>query len=91
MVLLVKFRAPELYMPPPQYCARFPLIVVFAARYDKRSGIGTVIALINAVRSWATPGRWIWAKLGDALIALSCLGFVWFVVFWSMLHFSLRY
>ena len=25
--------------------AYFPLIVVFAARYDKRSGIGTVIAL----------------------------------------------
>jgi aminobenzoyl-glutamate transport protein len=24
----------------------FPLIVVFAARYDKRSGIGTVIALM---------------------------------------------
>ena len=26
--------------------AYFPLIVVFAARYDKRSGIGTVIALM---------------------------------------------
>ena len=24
----------------------FPLIVIFAARYDKRSGIGTVIALM---------------------------------------------
>jgi aminobenzoyl-glutamate transport protein len=26
--------------------AYFPLIVVFAARYDRRSGIGTVIALM---------------------------------------------
>jgi aminobenzoyl-glutamate transport protein len=26
--------------------AYFPLIVVFAARYDKKSGIGTVIALM---------------------------------------------
>jgi aminobenzoyl-glutamate transport protein len=26
--------------------AYFPLIVVFAKRYDKRSGIGTVIALM---------------------------------------------
>ena len=26
--------------------AYFPLIVVFAARYDKHSGIGTVIALM---------------------------------------------
>ena len=26
--------------------AYFPLIVIFAARYDKRSGIGTVIALM---------------------------------------------
>jgi len=26
--------------------AYFPLIVVFASRYDKRSGIGTVIALM---------------------------------------------
>jgi aminobenzoyl-glutamate transport protein len=26
--------------------AYFPLIVIFAARYDRRSGIGTVIALM---------------------------------------------
>ena len=26
--------------------AYFPLIVIFASRYDKRSGIGTVIALM---------------------------------------------
>jgi len=53
--------------------------------------LGTLAALYNALRSWQEQGRWLWSKLGDSLIALACVAFVWFVFTWNMLHRSLRY
>ncbi len=53
--------------------------------------IGTLVALYNVFRSWATPQRWVWGKIGDTLIALACLGFAWFAIAWQMLSWSLRY
>lgn len=53
--------------------------------------IGTIAALYNALRSWQEQGRWVWSKLGDSLVALACLAFVWFVFTWNLLHWSLRY
>ena len=53
--------------------------------------LGTVLALYNAVWSWKQAGRWLWSKIGDTAIALACLGFVWFVFVWNMLHWSLKY
>src|SRR6266496_450869 len=53
--------------------------------------LGTVITLYNAVRSWQQPARWLWSRIGDTLIALSCVGVVCFVFTWNMLHWSLKY
>jgi CubicO group peptidase (beta-lactamase class C family) len=53
--------------------------------------IGTVLALLNAFRSWRQPDRWVLSRIGDTLIALACLGVVWFTFTWNMLHWSLRY
>ena len=53
--------------------------------------IGTIAAVYRAWHSWHEKGRWIWSKLGDTLVALACLAFVWFVYTWNMLHWSLRY
>jgi CubicO group peptidase (beta-lactamase class C family) len=53
--------------------------------------IGTVIALYNALRSWTAPGRWLWSKVGDAVIALACVGFAWYALFWNLLVLSLKY
>jgi CubicO group peptidase (beta-lactamase class C family) len=53
--------------------------------------IGTVAALYRAGDSWREQGRWIWSKLGDTLVALACLAFLWFVYTWNMLHWNLRY
>lgn len=52
--------------------------------------IGTIAALLNAMRAWKEPG-WLWGKIGETLIALACILFVFFVFNWNMLHWSLRY
>jgi hypothetical protein len=53
--------------------------------------IGALVALYNAVRAWKTPGRWVWSKISETAICLACLGFLCFVFYWNMLHWSLRY
>jgi CubicO group peptidase (beta-lactamase class C family) len=53
--------------------------------------LGTVLAIFNVIRSWKEPQRWLWSRIGDTLILLACLGVVWFVFAWNMLHWSLRY
>jgi CubicO group peptidase (beta-lactamase class C family) len=52
--------------------------------------LGTLAALYGAWQSWKERQWWL-SRLGDTLIAVSCLGFVWFVFVWNMLHWSLRY
>lgn len=52
--------------------------------------LGTLAALYGAWQSW-TERHWWLSRLGDTLIAVSCLGFVWFVFVWNMLHWSLHY
>jgi len=53
--------------------------------------LGTLVVLYHAIQSWREQGRWLWSRLGDTLIALACLSFVWFVFTWNMLHWSLHY
>ena len=53
--------------------------------------LGALVAVYNAFRSWREQGRWLWSRIGDSVIALACIVFVWFVYTWNMLHLSLRY
>jgi len=50
-----------------------------------------LVAIYNSYRSWSDRGRWIWAKLSDAVIALACIGFIWFVLAWNLLNFNLNF
>src|SRR5215475_6661186 len=52
---------------------------------------GTVLALYGAFRSWKEPGRRIWSRIGDTLVALAFVGLAWFTFTWNLLHWSLRY
>jgi CubicO group peptidase (beta-lactamase class C family) len=52
---------------------------------------GSLVAVYNAFRSWRKQGHWLWSKLGDTVVALASVAFVWFVFTWNMLHWSLRY
>ena len=53
--------------------------------------LGSLLVFYSMFRSWQQPQRWFWSKLGDTALALACLGFVWFVFVWNMLHWSLKY
>jgi hypothetical protein len=53
--------------------------------------VGTLAVLYSALLSWREPERWWLSKLADTVIAAACVGFIWFVYVWNMLHWSLRY
>jgi len=55
------------------------------------AAIGTLLVLFYAIQSWSKPGRWVWAKLFDTLLALSCIAFTWFIWHWNLINFNLKY
>jgi hypothetical protein len=52
---------------------------------------GTLITLWNARVSWMRKDEWIWAKVGDSAIALACVVFIAFALYWHMISFNLNY
>jgi CubicO group peptidase (beta-lactamase class C family) len=68
----------------PPWIIIFGLLGVVAA-------IGTIFVVLNAIRSWRTSGRWIWAKLHDVALALACLTLVWFLFAWKLLSFKTNF
>ena len=52
---------------------------------------GAVFVCVNAFRTWSVPNRWIWTKLHDTALALSCLGLVWFAITWNLMNFNIHY
>ena len=53
--------------------------------------LGTVVVLYDAIRSWFSAGRSIWYKLNATLLALACLGLLWFVFAGNLLRFTSQY
>jgi len=53
--------------------------------------VGAILALYNGLRAWMDEKRWWFSRIADSAIALACLGFVWFIFKWNMLHWSLNY
>jgi hypothetical protein len=53
--------------------------------------VGTVIVLANAIYSWSSGKRRIWGKLGATLMALACIGFLWFAFAGNLLHITTSY
>jgi len=53
--------------------------------------LGTIAVVWNAVRSWRTAGRWIWARLHDLALALACVGLVWFLFAWKLMNFNVHF
>ena len=54
-------------------------------------GIGALLTIIAAIRSWADPPQWVWYKIWNTLLAIGCVVLFWFVVHWHLLNFNLQY
>lgn len=55
------------------------------------TGIGALITVVTALKSWADSPQWIWYKIWNTLLAVGCVGFFWFLVHWHLLNFDLHY
>jgi CubicO group peptidase (beta-lactamase class C family) len=53
--------------------------------------IGTLLAFVNAVRSWGQKQSWVWTRIHDVALALACIGFTWFIWHWNLINFNLKY
>jgi CubicO group peptidase (beta-lactamase class C family) len=48
--------------------------------------IATIFVLVNAIRSWRAPNRWVLSKFGDTVTLLGCAAFIWFACVCGFLH-----
>lgn len=55
------------------------------------SGIGALVAIFNALKSWGDSTQWRWYRIWNALLAVACVGFFWFIYHWHLLNFNLNY
>ncbi|MGC1416443.1 MAG: serine hydrolase domain-containing protein [Candidatus Acidiferrum sp.] len=55
------------------------------------AGLGSLVAIYNAVKSWGDGQQWFWNKLWNTFLAFGCLGFFWFIYHWHLLNFHLNY
>ena len=54
-------------------------------------GIGALIAIVAAIKSWGDEQQWVWYKIWNSLLAAGCVSFFWFLVHWHLLNFNLNY
>jgi len=55
------------------------------------AGLGSLIAIFNALKSWGDGQQWFWNKLWNTFLAFACVGFFWFIYHWHLLNFHLSY
>jgi len=53
--------------------------------------IGTLIVLYNAVHAWMSKQNRIWGKLQATILALACIGFLWFAFAGNLLRLTSSY
>jgi CubicO group peptidase (beta-lactamase class C family) len=53
--------------------------------------IGAVVFPYTVRMSWRDGTRWVWARVWDVMLTVSCLGFAWFLIQWHLLNFNLQY
>jgi len=53
--------------------------------------VGAIAVWVKALRDLRTPGVWIWTKVHGVLLALGCLGLVWFAFTWKLMNFNTHF
>lgn len=54
-------------------------------------GVVCVIGALVVAYRGAKRTQWVWGRIWNCLLALSCLWLAWFIVNWHMLNFTLNY
>lgn len=54
-------------------------------------GLGFILAIIAALKSWGDQTQWFWYKIWNTLLATGCLFFFFFIWHWHLLNFNLNY
>ena len=54
-------------------------------------GIGALVVIFNAAKSWTDATQWRWYQIWNTLLAVACVGFFWSIYHWHLLNFNLRY
>lgn len=52
---------------------------------------GSLIVFYDAIQSWISKRKRIWSRLYASVLALACLGFLWFVLAGNLLRFTTSY
>lgn len=68
-----------------------PLWVVIFGLIGMLCVLGTILVVWNALRTWRSPNKWIWAKLHELALALACAGLVWFLLNWKLMNFNVHF
>lgn len=55
------------------------------------AALGTLAAILSALKSWEEKDTWFWARVGNLAVALSCLGLFWFAIHWNLMNFRLNF
>jgi len=53
--------------------------------------VATFIVLMNVIRSWRTPNRWLLSKIGDLVTLFGCVALIWFAYICRFLHWGTRF
>jgi hypothetical protein len=54
-------------------------------------GLGSLIAIYNCLKSWGDANQWFWNRVWNTFLALSIVGYFWFIYHWHLLNFHLNY
>lgn len=52
---------------------------------------GSLAVIYNCIRCWRDKQKWFWSKIWNTFLALACVGFSWFIYYWNLLDFHLKY
>lgn len=76
---------------PGEFSEKADLRINFFQVIGVLGALGTVLVVVGWYRLWKDHAYWMWAKVWNLLVLLSCAGFVWFVLYWNLLDFRLNY
>ncbi len=74
----------------PLFDARLDPVLRLLQALGWVGAVGMLVVLYAAMKRWRGREWWL-ARVGDGLMGVAAVSFAWFLMYWHLLHFSLRY